>query len=71
LVNFNVSKAKQEKRRRGMAIKARWRAWMAYFKELGLSTQSAHLAEAERLGRLDEFNQLVSQVRELTALQSY
>lgn len=48
----------------------RWRSWLAYFASLGLSSKASQLAEAKRLGRLDEFKQLAAEVNALTAGQS-
>ena len=67
-ISFRVTPAERE---RVEIIKARWRAWLDHFKGLGISSQSGQLAEAERMGRLDEFKQLAAEVRELTAGLSY
>lgn len=57
-------------RERARATMERWRSWLAYFASLGLSSKASQLAEAERLGRLDEFKQLAAEVNALTAGQS-
>lgn len=55
---------------RARANMEKWRSWLAHFASLGLSSQASQLAEAERLGRLDEFKQLAAEVNALTAGQS-